>query len=162
MKYIMLGSLVVLSIASVSHAQTIELPRQYNLDLNTAELLAKNAQQACQNQFHKHLAVAVLDRGGQPLVIKRHETVGPHNAIAAQKKAFTALSTKTATTTLSQNARQSVDSQNLTTVPELLLLGGGFPIQYQNEVVGAIGIAGSGGAKNDDWCAEQAIKMTFK
>ena len=98
----------------------------------------------------------------QPLIIKRHETVGPHNALAAQKKAFTALSTKTPTTVFSQNARQNIESQNLTSFSELLLLGGGFPVLYQNEVVGAIGIAGSGGSKNDDWCAEQAIKMTFK
>ncbi|WP_130802112.1 GlcG/HbpS family heme-binding protein [Acinetobacter ihumii] len=162
MKHIILGSLLALSITQMSAAQTIQLPQQYNLDLKTAELLAQHAEQACQNQFHKHLAVAVLDGAGLPLIVKRHESVGPHNATAAQKKAFTALSTKTATTIFSQNARQSVDSQNLTTVPELLLLGGGFPIQYQDEIVGAIGVAGSGGSKNDDWCAEQAIKMTFK
>lgn len=78
-----------------------------------------------------------------------------------KKKAFTALSTKVPTTVFSQNARQNVDSQNLSSFSELLLLGGGFPVLYQNEVVGAIGIAGSGGSKNDDWCAEQAIKMTF-
>ena len=160
MKKVIFGLTIGLLFSSSSFAENIQLPKQYNLDLATAEKLAQNAQNACQ-QLNKHLAVAVLDRGGQPLVIKRHETVGAHNSLAAQKKAFTALSTKTPTTIFSQNARQNVDSQNLTSFPELLLLGGGFPVVYQNEVVGAIGVAGSGGSKNDDWCAAQAIKMTF-
>ncbi|ENV56081.1 hypothetical protein F951_02967 [Acinetobacter soli CIP 110264] len=161
MKKVIAGLTLALSMSSYSFAENVQLAKQYSLDLNTAEKLASNAEQACQ-QINKHLAVVVLDRGGQPLIIKRHETVGPHNALAAQKKAFTALSTKTPTTVFSQNARQNIESQNLTSFSELLLLGGGFPVLYQNEVVGAIGIAGSGGSKNDDWCAEQAIKMTFK
>ncbi|WP_334421163.1 heme-binding protein [Acinetobacter soli] len=161
MKKVIAGLTLALSMSSYSFAENVQLAKQYNLNLNTAEKLASNAEQACQ-QINKHLAVVVLDRGGQPLMIKRHETLGPHNALAAQKKAFTALSTKTPTTVFSQNARQNIESQNLTSFSELLLLGGGFPVLYQNEVVGAIGIAGSGGSKNDDWCAEQAIKMTFK
>lgn len=160
MKKVTLGLILGLCISSPSFAENVQLAKQYNLDLVTAEKLAENAQKACQ-QRNKNLAVAVLDRGGQPLVMKRHENVGSHNLIAAQKKAFTALSTKTPTTVFSQNARQNIDSQNITSFSELLLLGGGFPVVYHNEVVGAIGVAGSGGSKNDDWCAEQAIKMTF-
>ena len=160
MRTVILGLMVGMLFSSSSFAENVQLPKQYNLNLATAEKLTENAEKACQ-QLNKHFAIAILDRGGQPLVIKRHESIGPHNALAAQKKAFTALSTKTPTTIFSQNARQNVDSQNLTSFPELLLLGGGFPVVYQNEVVGAIGIAGSGGSKNDDWCAEQAIKMTF-
>ena len=160
MEKVILGLMLGLFFSAPSFAENLELSKQYNLNLATAEKLAINAEKSCQ-QLNKHLAVAILDRSGQPLLIKRHESVGPHNAIAAQKKAFTALSTKTPTTIFSQNARQNIDSQNLTSFSELLLLGGGFPIVYQNEVVGAIGIAGSGGSKNDDLCAEQAIKMTF-
>lgn len=160
MKKVIFGLALGCCISSLSFAENVQLLKQYNLDLATAEKLASNAEKACQ-QINKHLAVAVLDRGGQPLLIKRHETIGPHNAAAAQKKAFTALSTKTPTTIFSQNARQNIDSQNLTSFSDLLLLGGGFPVVYQNQVVGAIGIAGSGGSKNDDLCAEQAIKMTF-
>lgn len=161
MKKLVWGVMVGAFFSSSSFAENVQLSKQYNLDLDTAENLVRNAEKSCQ-QLNKNLAIAILDRGGQPLLIKRHESIGPHNAIAAQKKAFTALSTKTPTTIFSQNARQNVDSQNLTSFPELLLLGGGFPIIYQNEVVGAIGIAGSGGSKNDDWCAAQAIKMTFQ
>ncbi|MCU4413300.1 heme-binding protein [Acinetobacter sp. WU_MDCI_Axc73] len=160
MKKICLGFAIGMCICSPSFAENVQLSKQYYLDLDTAEKLAENAEKACRH-LNKHLAVAVLDRGGQPLVIKRHESVGPHNTVAAQKKAFTALSTKTPTTVFSQNARQNIDSQNLNSFSELLLLGGGYPVIFQSEIVGAIGIAGSGGSKNDDWCAEQAIKMTF-
>lgn len=109
MKKVIAGLTLALSMSSYSFAENVQLAKQYNLDLNTAEKLASNAEQACQ-QINKHLAVVVLDRGGQPLIIKRHETVGPHNALAAQKS-FTALSTKTPTTVFSQNARQNIESQ---------------------------------------------------
>lgn len=85
MKKVIAGLTLALSMSSYSFAENVQLAKQYNLDLNTAEKLASNAEQACQ-QINKHLAVVVLDRGGQPLIIKRHETVGPHNALAAQKK----------------------------------------------------------------------------
>ncbi|ENU26798.1 heme-binding protein [Acinetobacter modestus] len=58
-----------------------------------------------------------------------------------------------------QTANSNPDAKNLTNVSKLLLLGGGLPIRYQNQVVGAIGVAGAGGAKNDDYCATSAIQI---
>ena len=81
--------------------------------------------------------------------------VGPHNLEAARKKAFTALSTKTATLILTRNAQSQPDSEHLNTVPELLLLGGGVPIVVQNKIVGSVGIAGAGGAEQDHIIAQQ-------
>ncbi len=110
-------------------------------------------------KIQQNIAVAVVDQGGNTLYAHRHESVGPHNLDAAEQKAFTALSTKTATLALSQTANSNPDAKNLTTVSKLLLLGGGLPIRYQNQVVGAIGVAGAGGAKNDDYCATSAIQI---
>lgn len=100
---------------------------------------------------------AVVDRGGNLVALQRDDNVGPHNTLAAQRKAFTALSTKTATRELSSNARTNPESENLNTVSELLLLGGGLPLKVGKEVIGAIGVAGAGGADMDESCALKAI-----
>ena len=87
-------------------------------------------------------------------MITRGEEVGPHNTEAARRKAYTALSTKTATLLLSRNVRNNPDTQNLATLPELLLLAGGYPLWRNGQVIGSIGIAGGGSPENDDFIAK--------
>jgi len=67
------------------------------------------------------------------------------------------LSTKTATGLLAERSRSNPDAANLNTVAELLLLGGGVPLKVGDQVIGAIGVAGAGGAQFDEGCAQQAI-----
>ncbi|MFH4385202.1 heme-binding protein, partial [Acinetobacter baumannii] len=86
------------------------LNQVYSLDLKTAHLLADSAKQACK-QLNQNIAVVVVDRGGNTLTAERHELVGPHNLMAAEKKAYTALSTKTSTLVLSQNSNQNPDAK---------------------------------------------------
>ncbi len=37
-------------------------------------------------KLNQNIAVVVVDRGGNPLTAERHELVGPHNLMAAEKK----------------------------------------------------------------------------
>jgi len=101
---------------------------------------------------------AVVDRGGNLVAVQRDDNVGPHNTLAAQRKAFTALSTKTPTRLLAERARGNPEAENLNTLDELLLLGGGVPLKLGDQVIGAIGVAGAGGAANDEACALKAIE----
>lgn len=130
-----------------------DLPRHADLDLKTARQLADASLSHCT------AAVTVLDRGGNPLVALRVETVGPHNAIASQRKAYTALSTKTATRLFAERARNNPEAANLNSLDELLLLGGGVPLFAGAELVGALGIAGAGGAEQDEQCATNAAEQ---
>ena len=41
------------------------------------------------------------------------------------------------------------------------MLGGGVPVRFGNQVIGAIGVAGAGGAQNDNQCASKAIETVF-
>ncbi|KTB77671.1 hypothetical protein AO069_18165 [Pseudomonas syringae pv. syringae PD2774] len=104
---------------------------------------------------------AVVDRGGNLVAVQRDDNVGPHNTLAAQRKAYTSLSTKTPTRLLAERARTTPDAENLNTLNELLLLGGGVPLLVHGEAIGAIGVAGSGGAANDEGCALQAIQKVL-
>ena len=89
---------------------------------------------------------------------RRDDNVGPHNTLAAQRKAYTALSSKTPTRLFAERAASTPDAANLNTLDELLLLGGGVPLKAGSEVIGAIGVAGAGGAANDEACAMAAIE----
>jgi uncharacterized protein GlcG (DUF336 family) len=131
------------------------------MDLKIANQLATNIMQAC-TDMAKPAAVVILDQGGNVLASQRHETVGIHNLIAAERKAFTAYSTKVTTLEFMRNAQKNSDSQNLTSLPELLLLGGGVPVVYKSQLLGAVGVAGAGGSIQDDQCAQQGIEITLK
>lgn len=104
----------------------------------------------------KQVSVAVVDASGQTILLLQGDGVGPHNLEAARRKAYTALSTKTPTLLLGRNARANPDTQNLANLPELLLLGGGVPLFYDGQVIGAVGVAGGGGAENDDLIGRSA------
>lgn len=126
-----------------------------NLTLQAAFELANRATQSAA-LLDKNISIAVLDASGTIILIARGDGVGPHNTEAARRKAFTALSTKTATLLLSRNAKLNPDTQNLNTLPELLLLGGGVPIWHKGHVIGSIGVAGGGNPENDDSIARSA------
>lgn len=133
------------------HAQ---LPRHPTVTLETANRLASGALEACRRQG-RDVAVAVLDAGGTLVALQRADGVGPHNVEAARRKAFTALSTRSATLGLARKAQADPDARNLATLPELLLLGGGIPLLAHAQPAGAIGVAG-GGAQADHTCAVAA------
>jgi len=106
--------------------------------------------------LNKKVSIAILDASGTIILITRADGVGPHNTEAARRKAYTALSTKTATLALLRNAEKNPDTKNLNTLPELLLLSGGIPIWHNGNIIGSIGVAGGGSPENDDSIAKSA------
>lgn len=134
--------------------------QQPNVSLKLANELIEATMAACQKKG-KTAVVAVVDRGGNLIALQRGDNVGPHNTDAAVRKAFTALSTKTPSRTLSDNARANPDSNNLNTVSDLLLLGGGVPLKFGDEVIGAIAAGGAGGAVQDEACALEGIEKVM-
>lgn len=133
-----------------------QLVRTVNsLTLDAAHRMAQQITQAASLQ-KKNIAITVVDASGAVLLQTRHETVGPHNTEAAKRKAFTALSAKTNTLLLARNAAANADTKNLTTVPGLLLLGGGVPVWFRGQLVGSVGVAGGGDPETDDLLARAA------
>ena len=146
--------------ASSAWAAPAATLKQENVSLAMANELITATLAACHADGRSAVAV-VVDRGGNLIAVQRDDSVGPHNTEAAQRKAFTALSTKTATRLLATNARANPDSQNLTTVDSLLLIGGGVPLTVGKDVIGAIGVGGAGGAAQDEGCALKAIAQVM-
>lgn len=123
------------------------------------ELLIRANQKA--KELNKSVSIAILDDSGNSILVAQGDGVGPHNTEAARRKAFTALSTKTSTWVLLRNAEQSLDTKNLATLPELLLLSGGRPILYNGKLIGSVGVAGGGSPENDDIIAKAAAIPEF-
>lgn len=127
----------------------------YQLTLDGAKEVANKVQEAAK-KLNKTVSIAVVGTQGETIIIYKGDGVGPHNTEAARRKAYTSLSTKTATLLLSRNASANPDTNNLATLPELLLLSGGYPLWKEGAVIGAIGIAGGGSPENDDLIASKA------
>ncbi len=155
---LVLATLLVGSVAVSAQASTQGIAERKDLTLTLANQLASAALSACHAQ-DRSAVVAVVDRGGHLVALQRDDNVGPHNTVAAQRKAFTALSTKTATSELATRAQADPASANLNTIGELLLLGGGLPFVVDGQVVGALGVAGAGGSAIDEGCARSAIEQ---
>ncbi|NLZ94525.1 MAG: heme-binding protein [Bacteroidales bacterium] len=109
-------------------------------------------------KMNRNVTVAVLDASGVTILLIKNDSVGVHNTEASRRKAFTALSTQTASYQLMHNAALNKDANNLNTLPELLLLGGGVPIWFNHKLIGSIGVSGGGSGENDDSIAKQAIE----
>lgn len=137
-----------------------KVAQRKDVTLAMANDLLNAALAACHAEGRTGVA-AVVDRGGNLVAVQRDDNVGPHNTMAAQRKAYTALSTKTPTRLLAERARNTPDAENLNTLDELLLLGGGVPLQFEDQVIGAIGVAGAGGAAADEGCALVAINKVL-
>jgi uncharacterized protein GlcG (DUF336 family) len=142
--------------SSAAWADTPEVAQRADVTLAMANQLLDATLAACHADGRTAVA-AVVDRGGNLVAVQRDDNVGPHNTLAAQRKAFTALSTKTATGLLAERARSNPDAANLNTLDELLLLGGGVPLKAADQIIGAIGVAGAGGGQMDEGCALKAI-----
>lgn len=149
-----------MSATAASAAPAHQIAQRKDITLAVANDLVNAALAACHAQG-KTAVVAVVDRGGNLVAVQRDDTVGPHNTLAAHRKAYTALSTKTPTGLLAERARTTPEAENLNTLDELLLLGGGVPLQVEGEVIGAIGVAGAGGAEFDEGCARTAISTAL-
>lgn len=153
-------SLITLFIGSLAagaaQATTAGVAERKDLTLALGNQLAAATLSACHAQ-DRSAVVAVVDRSGHLMALQRDDNVGPHNTLAAQRKAFTALSTKTATSELAKRAQGDPNSANLNTLDELLLLGGGLPVLMDGQVIGALGVAGAGGSSIYEGCAQSAI-----
>ena len=119
----------------------------YNVKLLTPETALKAAQAAlkkCRDSGYQ-ATVAVVDRMGVVQVLLRDRFAGPHTVDMASAKAYTAVSFRTNTTDLAE-ATQPGRPQS-----------GGLLIEAGGSLLGAIGVSGAPGGREDDACAAAGI-----
>lgn len=122
----------------------------------TALKAARAALERCRaNGFQA--AVAVTDRMGVAQVMLRDRFAGPHTPDMALAKAYTAASFRTNTTELADATQPGRPQSGIRNRPGVAAVGGGLTIEAGGSLVGAIGVSGAPGGKEDDACAAAGI-----
>jgi uncharacterized protein GlcG (DUF336 family) len=150
----LLSGLVLLVAASAAPAQEAT----FSVRLLTPDTALKAAQAAlarCRaNGFQ--VAVAVVDRMGVPQVMLRDRFAGPHTPDTAVGKAWTAVSFRTNTTEFA-TATASGPQAAIRNRPGVVAVGGGLMIEGGGAMLGAIGVSGAPGGREDDVCAAAGL-----
>jgi len=137
--------------SSISHG----VVTQRNLSLGLAKTIAEAALAACEEKGY-HTAAAVVDRSGQILVLLRDERSTAQVAEMARRKAYTARMFRSATVDFQKRTAGDSPYAGQRNLPDILALPGGVPVKIGDEVIGAVGSAGST-LEQDDACAKAGV-----
>jgi len=103
------------------------------------------------------VTVAVVDRMGVVQVLLRDRFAGPHTTDMASAKAYTAASFRTNTTALADATQPGRPQSGIRNRPGVAAVGGGVMIEAGGTLLGAIGVSGAPGGREDEACAEAGI-----
>lgn len=149
--------LLVASLGAIGSAQAQEgLVTYRTLSPEIALDLARGALEACRSRGFQ-VAVAVVDRFGQPQAMLRDRFAGPHTPTTAIGKAWTAVTFRTNTTDLITLTQPGQPQAGLRALPNVVVLGGGLIIEASGSIVGGVGVSGAPGGAEDDSCAKVGI-----
>ena len=134
-----------------------ELPKESVLPLGLANKAIQAALDTCTKDGYR-VSVSVVDRDGVLRAMGRADGAGPHTVDSSRKKAYTAASLRRPTSELADLIANVPTLQALREINgEVLVLGGGLPIEIGGEVVGGIGVGGAPGTHLDDACAQGGL-----
>jgi uncharacterized protein GlcG (DUF336 family) len=131
----------------------------HSVKLLTPETALKAAQaalRACRERGFQ-ATVAVVDRMGVVQVLLRDRFAGPHTPDMATAKAYTAVSFRTNTSELAEATQAGSASSGIRHRPGIAAVGGGLMIEAGGTLLGAIGVSGAPGGREDDACAAAGI-----
>lgn len=134
-----------------------ELPREAVLPLGVANKAIHAALESCKKDGYR-VSVSVVDRAGVLRAMGRADGAGSHTVDSSRKKAYTAASVRRTTTELADLIMKMPTLQALGNInDEMLILGGGLPIEIGGDIVGGIGVSGAPGTHLDDACAQDGL-----
>jgi len=131
----------------------------HSIKLLTPETALKAAQAAlkkCRDNGYQ-ATVAVVDRMGVVQVLLRDRFAGAHTPRTARAKAYSAVSFRTNTTELAEATQAGRPQSGIRHLPGVAAVGGGLMIEAGGSLLGAIGVSGAPGGKEDDACAAAGI-----
>ncbi len=128
------------------------------LTLAAAKKMADVAQaEADKNNWP--LVIAILDAGGDLIILYRLDGAQLASIEIAQAKAQTSLRYRRPSMAFAESLRSG--NIHVLNLPGVLPSGGGLPVEIDGHVVGAIGISGAS-SEEDEQCARLAISALDK
>ncbi len=104
------------------------------------------------------IAVAVVDRFGQTLVMLRDRYAGLPAPETATDKAYTALSFRSNAGGSVKSVQSGQLNAGLGSLPRVRFLAGGVVIEAAGTLVGAVGVSGAPGGDKDEACAKAGVE----
>jgi uncharacterized protein GlcG (DUF336 family) len=123
---------------------------------DTAFDLARAALNQCREDGYQ-IAIVVLDRFSQPLVMLR-DRFAPAGALnIARGKAWTAVTFTRDTSEFVKGMKDGTLSAGLAHLPRVTPMVGGLVIQAGGSLLGGVGVAGASGGDKDEACAKAGL-----
>lgn len=133
------------------------LIKKLSLNLKLAKEIAYCVEKAAES-IGVNVVIAVCDCAGHLICLEAMDNSFIASVQAAQDKAFTAVALKMPThEALKESRGGSLDGY--TNGNGILMLAGGTPIEYNGEIIGAVGV--SGGTKDQDMLLSEAGAAYF-
>ena len=151
---------VLLALALAGAAPLGAAQATFSVRVLTPETALKAAQAAlkkCRDGGFQ-VTVAVVDRMGVAQVLLRDRFAGPHTTDMATAKAYTAASFRTNTSELAAATQPGQPQSGIRHRPGVAAVGGGMMIEAGGSLLGAIGVSGAPGGRDDDACAAAGIE----
>jgi uncharacterized protein GlcG (DUF336 family) len=135
-----------------------DLVKKYSI---SAELAQKMVDEAVAKATELGVAenVAILDDGGNLKAFRRMDGAPILCIEIAQNKAYTALFGVPTQDFFDFIQGDPALLAGLPTLARVAAYGGGFPIQVEGDIVGAIGLSGAPTVQNDEDCARAALAL---
>lgn len=128
----------------------VKIPR---LTVEASEKLARATLEACRKQGIQ-IAVTVVDRSGDPMVVLR-DTLAPRLTLEiSRQKAYTAVNFNASTGSM---AGRFTHPFSVGKVEGLVFSAGGLPIEAAGNIVGAVGVSGAPTGEQDEACAKAGL-----
>ena len=156
MRVIPLFTLLCVATATVAD-EDYKLVEFKTLSPDTAVAIAEGALASCREKGFQ-VAVAVVDRMGVPQAVIRDRYAGAHTPDTAVRKAWTAVSFREDTLSLSANTGPDSPQAGARQITGALMLGGGVPVEVAGSTVGGVGISGAPTGADDHACALAGIE----
>jgi uncharacterized protein GlcG (DUF336 family) len=148
---VLLAAVAAISSATAfSQGQTQGLITEKAMSMGMAQAIAQGAIEKCRADG-MHIAVTVLDGGGQLKVFLRDDGASIQTVDVSHRKAYTALVMRR---TSAEASKMWAGMSPVPTVDGTIPLPGGVPIKAGNEVIGAVGVSG---ARDDESCSNAGI-----
>jgi glc operon protein GlcG len=141
-------TIVLLSLSMASVGASAQTTGARSLTLSAAKKIILEAQKYAESVHAPHggPAIAVVDRGGNLILLERPESTFAAAAMVAYEKAHTASLFEQPTQNMENKIKEG--RTPLITVG-YVMLEGGVPILVDGEVVGAIGVSGAVSSAQD-------------
>ncbi len=153
---VLVAAVLVAGLATNAAAAEPAMIKLASIGFETALTAARAALADCRAKGAL-VAVAVTDRSGVVLALLRDPLAGMHTPDAATRKAWTAVSFRSATSVLEKATAAATDSNGIRQLPGVAMVGGGLPIAAAGQQIGAIGVSGAPSGKLDEACGEAGL-----